>query len=403
MKIGILRESKKPPDTRVPLTPGQCRYIIQNYPGIRISVQPSPFRCFSDEQYHEEGICLTNDLNDCDILMGVKEVATDLLIPDKTYFFFSHTIKKQNHNRNLLKAILEKKIRLIDYELITDDKGIRLIGFGRWAGIVGAYHGIRAFCLKNGTGTLPPPQNLQSLDEIFKAVGRQVLPPVRLVITGGGRVAKGAEEIMQHAGIEKMPAEEFLKADSLARPVYVQLDPGDYNRHKSGKHFDLYHYFRAPEKYESNFDRFGSRADILIMAAFWNPKAPLLFTKEDMRGKKFSIRVIADITCDMNGSVPSTIQTSTFENPYYDYNPFTDKAETAFSDPGNITVMAIDNLPCGLPREASADFGEMITAHIIPQLVKNDPHDNLERATISIHGDLTAPFSYLYDWVFQPH
>jgi|WetSurSiteA1Bulk_404760.scaffolds.fasta_scaffold01225_2 saccharopine dehydrogenase (NAD+, L-lysine forming) len=402
MKIGILKETKIPSDNRVPLTPKQCKLILEEFPGTEIIVQPGNGRCFSDKDYRNEGIEVGSDLRDCDVMMGVKEVDTVRLIPGKTYFFFSHTIKKQNQNKNLLRAVLDKHIRLVDYETLTDSKGVRIIGFGRWAGLVGTYNGLRAICVKHHLCALPPPEECQGLEEMMKKASAAKLPPLRIAMTGDGRVAGGSEEMMNAFGITKVTVEDYMSPKRFDMPVYVQLDPEKYNKHKTEMHFDLQHFFNHPEEYESDFNRFCDKTDLLVMAAYWDPRAPVLFTPENMQDKNFRIRVIADITCDLNGSVPSTIRTTTFQEPYYDFNPSTGKEETAFCNPGNITVMSIDNLPCGLPMEASRDFGHNIIKSILPLLLYGDSENIIARATIAEEGKLTANFSYLSDWVDQP-
>jgi alanine dehydrogenase len=398
-KIGIVRETKTPADNRVPLTPEQCKRVENAYPGIKVIVQPSDCRCFKDEAYVREGILVKNDLSECDILMGVKEVLPHELIPGKTYFFFSHTIKKQNHNKALLQSVLEKQIRLIDYETLTDIRGGRIIGFGRWAGLVGTYNGIRALCKRYRFSELLPPQECRSLNHMMQQASLCKIPPVKIALTGDGRVAGGSEEMLKAFGILKISVEEFLSSGQTDKPVYVQLGPDQYNRHKSGLSFDLHHFFRAPQEYESYFDRFCDKADMLITAAFWDPRAPLLFTRERIKDKSFKIRVIADITCDINGSLPSSIRTTSFADPYFDFNRTSGKEEIAFSHPENITVMTIDNLPCGIPEEASEDFGNHLMEHILPLLFQGDRDEILARATIAENGRLTERYNYLTEWV----
>ena len=399
MNIGILRETKSPAENRVPFTPKQCRQIGKEHPELKIFVQPSNSRCFTDKEYEQEGIVLMNDLSGCDVLMGVKEVKPQDLMPGKMYFFFSHTIKKQKHNKALLKTILEKNIHLVDYETLTYYEGARIVGFGRWAGLVGAYNGVRALCIRYHIPRLLPPQECRDLKEMIGQASGCKLSPVRIAITGDGRVANGAEEMLLTFGVDKVGVEEYLNNPNPGKPVYVKLGPENYNRNKSGARFDLHHFFNSPDAYESHFGRFCDRTDLLIMAAYWDPKAPVLFTPDRMRDKDFSIKLIADITCDINGSVPSSIRTTSFSDPYYDYNPATGKEEAAFSHPDNITVMTIDNLPCGLPVEASLDFGNGFMKYVLPLLINGDPDNILARATIANHGKLAERYSYLADWV----
>ncbi len=399
MKIGILRETKTPPDNRVPLSPKQCRQLEDRYKGLQVWVQPSTFRCFQDEDYEREKIRLSEDLSACDILLGVKEVNPQYLMQDKTYLFFSHTIKKQMHNKTLLKTILEKHIRLIDYEILTDKNDLRIIGFGRWAGLVGAYNGLGALGMRHHLPALLPPQECQGLKEMMKRASVYKLPPVRIVVTGDGRVAGGVEEMLWASDIRKTDADEYLNDQHPGKSVYVKLSPDQYYRNKLGNPFDLHHFFSFPHAYESNFDRFCNRTDMLIMASFWDPRAPVLFTPDQMNTPGFCIKVIADITCDLNGSVPSTIRTTTFSDPFYDYNPATGLEELPFSHPDHVTVMAIDNLPCGLPVEASVDFGNSLLKSVIPLMIGGDCDGILQRATIAENGKLTEKYTYLEEWV----
>jgi len=402
MKIGIVRETKTPVDNRVPLSPAQCRQVEDTYPGIQVMVQPSDCRCFSDAAYEKEGIMVKHDLSECDVLMGIKEVMPRDLIPRKTYFFFSHTIKKQKHNKALLQSVLDKQIRLVDYETLTDIRGVRMIGFGRWAGLVGTYTGIRALCKRNRLSELLPPQECHTLNNMMEQASRCKIPPVRIALTGDGRVAGGSEEMLKAFGISKISVEEYLGNRQADKPVYVQLGPDGYNRHRSGKSFDLLHFFRAPVEYESHFIRFCDKTDILITAAFWDPRAPLLFTADQVSDTNFRIRVIADITCDINGSLPSSIRTTSFADPYYDFNRKLRKEEPAFSHPDHITVMTIDNLPCGVPAEASEDFGHHLMKNIFPLIFQGDRDEILARATIAENGRLTERYHYLTDWVNEP-
>ncbi len=399
MNIGILRETKTPADSRVPFSPAQCRQVEDEYPGIRIFVQPSPTRCFTDKEYSDEGIDLTDNLDHCDVLLGVKEVKTRYLLPDKTYFIFSHTIKKQPYNKGLLQSILEKKIRLVDYEMLTDGKGVRIIGFGRWAGLAGTYIGLRAWSIRHGNTSLVPVQDCNGLEDMMQRASASRPGIIRIALTGDGRVAGGAEEMLNAFGVRKVTTKEYLTNEHFDGPVYTQLDPSKYNVHQSGREFNLHHFFNFPHEYSSNFGRFCPKTDLLIMAAYWDPRSPVLFTAQDMQKPDFNIRVIADITCDIMGSVPSSLRTTTFEEPYFDYDRSLEKEARPFSDPGNVTMMTIDNLPCGLPKEASIDFGHHIIKNIVPLLMGEDNENIIERATIAREGRLTNQYSYLEEWV----
>jgi len=399
MKIGIIREEKVPHDKRVALTPLQCKQILNDFPDVKVVVQPSDYRCFTNEEYKMHAIPMAEDLSDCDVLLGVKEVPVDHLIPGKKYMFFSHTIKKQKHNRNLLRAVLEKKIQLIDYECLVDIHENRVIGFGRFAGIVGAYNGIMAYGLKYGLFKIKPAHLCHDKKEVFKELERINIPNIKIVVTGGGRVANGAMETLGVLGVRKVTAFEFLNY-SFREPVYVQLHSEDYYKPKDGSEFKKSDFYKHPENFDCYFasgNSFASFCDLLIHCTFWDPKAPVLFTVAQMRNPKFKTSVIADVTCDLNGSIPSTIKATTIEDKFYGYNPNSEQIEEAFA-PSTITVMSIDNLPCELPRDASDGFGKHLLERVVPFLVGED--DGLiERASIAKDGKLMPHFEYLKDYV----
>lgn len=398
MKIGVIREGKVPHDKRVPFTPVQCKYLLEEYPNLKLAVQPSPYRCYTDAEYLQQGVLLQEDMSDCDVLMGVKEVPKQDLIPGKKYFFFSHTIKKQPHNKGLMQALIEKKIQIIDYETLVDENNHRVIGFGRYAGIVGAYNGIMAYGLKYGLYNLKAAHLCHDKKELFKELEKVNLPNLKIVVTGGGRVANGAIETLGALEIRKVTVYEFLNY-SFREPVYVQLHSEDYHEFKDGSLWNQEEFYKHPEKFNCTFAEPGSYAsacDLLIHCTFWDPKAPVLFSKEEMRGHRFHISVIADVTCDINGSIPSTMKPSTIDDKFYGYNPFTETLEAPFA-PSTITVMAIDNLPCELPRDASEGFGKNLMERVIPSLVGTDT-GLIERASITKDGALMPRFSYLSDY-----
>ncbi len=398
MKLGILREGKIPPDNRVPLTPEQCVEVQGKFKNVQVIVQKSNFRCFSDEEYRKNGISVQEDMSDCDVLMGVKEVPVNDLLPGRIYFFFSHTIKKQEYNRKLLQIILQRKIRLVDYEVLTDKEGFRIIGFGRFAGLAGAYNGLRALGLRRNLFDLKPAHHCAGLEEMLSQLNLINLPPVKIAVTGDGRVANGVLEVLEFMKIQRLSPKQFLNTEQPGHPVYTQLLPDHYARRKDGSTFELMHFFQHPEMYENVFLPFARSTDLLIASAYWDPKAPLLFTTEDMRRKDFRIRVISDITCDIDGSVPSTKRASTIEDPFYDYNPQTGLLEPPFSSEKNITVQAVDNLPNELPKDASRDFGRSLIDKVFPSLFGEDTDGIIERATVTKDGKLTERFSYLQDF-----
>lgn len=399
MRIGIIREGKAPPDKRVPFTPEQCRFINDSIPGMEMVVQPSVIRCFRDEEYLAQGIDVREDLSDCDVLMGVKEVPVADLLPGKIYFFFSHTIKKQPNNRKLLQEIIRRKIQLVDYEVLTDKYGMRIIGFGRYAGLVGAYNGFRAYGLRNGLFNLKPAWMCNDLDEMIHELRQIELPAIRIAVTGGGRVAGGVLELLNGLSIRKLDVDEYLLGFDYDGPVYVQLNPGDYNRHRLGLPFDLVHFYNHPTDYVGTFGKFLPFTDMLIGAAYWDPKAPVLFNLDDTKNENFRISVIADITCDIDGSIPTTRRASTIDDPFYDFDPSTFQLKAPFSSENHISVMAVDNLPCELPKDASYDFGKNLISKVLPFFSGSDPDQIIERASITKNGNLTDRFEYLKDYV----
>lgn len=397
-KIGVLREEKSPPDKRVPLTPLICSELTRQYPNVEIVVQPSSIRCYSDEEYTSFGVTLQEDLGDCDILMGVKEVPSELVIPGKKYFFFSHTIKKQQHNQKLMKAIIAKKIQMIDYETLTDKNHNRIIGFGRYAGVVGAYNGILGYGLKYDLFRLKPAHLCRDRAEMEEELRRVKLPNIKIALTGGGRVANGVIETLSALRIRKVTPEEFLMA-SFREPVYCQLNPRDYVEQPDDHNFDLNDFFKHPEHFVSKFGAFTKVTDLYISAHYWDPRAPKMFTQEDMKAKDFHISVIADITCDIDGSVPTTLRASSIGQPFYGYNIVKNREDLPFTK-DTICIMAVDNLPCELPRDASDDFGKDLSERVLPFLFGEDPDQIIERATIAKNGKLNPGFDYLKDYAY---
>lgn len=397
-KIGIIRETKNPPDKRVALSPEQCVEVLKQYPGLELYVQPSPLRGFTDEEYKSAGITLKEDVSDCDILLGIKEVKMETLIPNKTYFFFSHTIKKQPYNRTLLQTILKSNIRLIDYETLTDIHGNRIIAFGRYAGIVGAYNGILTYGKKYNLFHLKPANLCLDKAEMRSEYAKIKLPNIKIVLTGGGRVANGSIEVLDAMGIKKVTPDDILHK-TFDEPVYAQLRSKDYHTSIDGTEWDSDDFYNNPAKYKSTFTAFAEKADILIACAFWDPKAPRLFTFEDIKKDSFKLRVIADVTCDINGSIPTTIKATTIADPVYDFNPITEKEEVPFSNVKNISVMSIDNLPCELPRDSSVYFGRQMIDNVLPNLFGTDDSGIIARATITDKAELTSNYKYLQDYV----
>jgi len=398
LRIGLIREGKIPPDRRVALAPATAKHLQENFAGIEVVCQSSDIRCYTDQEYRDAGITVTDDVSNCDILLGIKEVPVDQLIPGKKYFFFSHTIKAQPYNRDLLRAILEKQITLVDYECLTNDSGNRLLAFGRYAGIVGAYNTIWAFGQRYRLFDINRAKDCFDLEELQPQFKQVKLPPVKIALTGGGRVSKGAMEVLFALGIRRVSPAMFL-SQQFPEPVFVQLNARDYHVHKQGNLFSRLEFFSTPENYQSGFLPYAAQADLLISGSYWNPAAPVLFHREDILTPEFSVKIVGDISCDIDGPIPSTKMASTIEEPLYDYNPSDDKVEPSLSDEANITVMAIDNLPGELPRDASLDFGEDFTSMVLPNLLDSGSQEIVNRATITRQGSLTQGYQYLQDFV----
>jgi saccharopine dehydrogenase (NAD+, L-lysine forming) len=398
IKIGLIKEGKVPADKRVAFTPLQTEEIQQRFPNVNVYCETSDIRCFKDDEYQQADTEVKNDVSDCDILMGIKEVPIPRLVANKTYLFFSHTIKKQPYNKKLLQEVLKKNITLIDYEALKDRHGNRLVAFGRYAGIVGAYNALWTYGKRTGQFTLRRAFECFDVNDLKIELRKVKLPPIKIILTGAGRVGKGSMETLDTAGIRKVSPYDFL-TKTFSEPVYVQLSSADYHSRKAGGHFNREEFHQHPENYDCFFNSFAKTADILMAGAFWNPKAPVLFTREEMMEEDFRIKIIADITCDINGSIPSTKQATTIVDPLYDYDPVTDSVKPALSDGKFVTVMAIDNLPCELPRSASEEFGRDLIDRVLPLMLGDDPDEVIARATIAENGKLTRHFDYLTDYV----
>ncbi len=397
MKFGIIKERKNPPDRRVVFTPEELVRLKTEHPDAEIKVESSDIRVFTDKQYSDLGLQIVSDVTDCDVLFGVKEVPVEALIPNKKYFFFSHTIKKNPHNRKLLQAILDKKIDLYDHETIVDDKNKRLIGFGRYAGIVGAYNGFRAFGLKFELFNLAKAETLSGKEELITRLKRQTLPNIKIVLTGHGKVGMGAKEILDGIKIKQVSVDNFL-SKIYSQPVYTQIDVLDYNMRLDGKILDNLDFYKNPQEYTSNFERFTKVSDVFMAGHFHGNNAPDILTQEMLIAADCKIKVVADISCDVDGPIACTIRASTIADPIFGYLPIENK-EVPFTHPAAIVVMSVDNLPSELPKDASEGFGEMFMENVIPAFFNNDKDGILARAKITENGKLTEKFAYLQGYV----
>lgn len=394
MKIGIIREGKVPIDKRVALIPAHAAALKSSY-NCEVVVQPSSIRAITDKEYVNHGIALQEDMSDCDVLFGVKEVPIQDLIPNKTYFFFSHTYKQQPYNAKLLSACIDRKIRLIDYELLKKN-GNRLVAFGRFAGLVGAYNGLRVWGEKYGQYALKPAHECRDMQDMFDQLkGIDWPADLRILLTGKGRVASGAVETLQAAGIPEITPKEVNTYEGC---FWSQLDVKHYYKTSDGSPFDRKSLFADPSGYESDFMRYAPFAKLYIAGHYYDSRAPFIFTREDAKLPDFAITCVADISCDIDGPVASTLRASTIADPFYGYLAAEEK-EVRHDDPEAIGVMAVDNLPCELPRDASLSFGNDLMAHVIPALFDGDKDRILYRATECENGALTKDFEYLQTYI----
>ena len=396
MKIGIIREGKVPIDKRVALIPAHAAALKSSY-NCELVVQPSAIRAITDEEYVNHGIALQEDVSDCDVLFGVKEVPIQDLIPNKTYFFFSHTYKQQPYNAKLLRACVDRKIRLIDYELLKKN-GNRVVAFGRFAGLVGAYNGLRGWGEKYGQYALKPAHECRDMQDMFDQLkGIDWPADLRILLTGKGRVASGAVETLVASGIPQISPEEIAGYEGC---FWSQLDVEHYYKTNDGRPFVRKELFADPSGYESDFMQYVPFAKLFIAGHYYDSRAPFIFTREDAKLPDFAITYVADISCDIDGPVASTLRASTIADPFYGYLASEEK-EVRHDDPEAIGVMAVDNLPCELPRDASLSFGNDLMTHVIQALFDGDKDDILYRATECENGVLTKYFEYLQTYIDQ--
>lgn len=399
LRIGLIKELKTPTDTRVALTPKQCTHIMQHYP-VHIVVEPSATRCIPDAEYAAEGIELREDLCDRDVLLGIKEVKIEKLIPGKTYFFFSHTKKKQPYNRELMQALIDKHIRMIDYECLTHADEQRILGFGLYAGIVGAHNGLLTYGRKFGLYNLPAAHEVKEYKQLEEVYTQVKLPNVKIVMTGSGKVAAGILEVMTHFDIESVEPEDFL-THQYDYPVYTHLKGSSLYARKDNGLFHRDDFHANPEAYKCLFSTYIPQTDILMNGIYWDKHIARLFEKPDVARKDWRISVISDITCDIDGSVPINVGASTIAEPVYGIDRNTLQRVAPYQNDRNIIdVMAVDNLPNELPFDASQYFGAHFEKFVLGELLSGDS-EIIRRATICEHGKLTPYYEYLSDYAYR--
>lgn len=398
MKIALIKETKTPVDNRVALSPKQVAELNKRFPEHEIVVQASDIRAFSDDEYRKEGVRIVNGVEDCDVLFGIKEAKIETLIPGKQYFFFGHIAKMQAYNRPLLQAFIQKHITFCDYEYLVDDNHLRVCAFGWWAGIVGVYYTLRGYGLKHKLFQLPKPDRRFTLNQLLDSLRGIPLPAVRLFVTGAGRVSQGAQYVLDKIGACRMTEEEYLSDTPAETLSYCVCDVDRLVKRKDGGDFSWTDFTQNAKEYDSDFLRFAKKTDILICAHFWGPDAPVYLSEDDLRNPEMRIRMIGDVTCDIKGSIKSTVRPATHDDPYYDYNPLSEQDEAAFSSDRNISVMAVDTCPNALAMDTSEYFGSMLMKHVFEPMLKGESSAVIERSMILKEGQLTPNFAYLKDF-----
>ena len=395
LKIGLIREGKTPADNRVALTPAQCKWLHLNFDDVRVIVQHSDKRCYGDKEYLQAGVEVKEDISECNVLLGIKEVPVEMLLPGKTYLFFSHTKKLQPHNQQLFKAILNKKITLIDYECLEHDDGTRIIGFGFFAGVVGAHNGIMAYGNRTNAFHLQRVGSVNSFQKLIHTYFGLKLPNIKISVTGSGRVAHGVLEIMNLLGIHEVEPDEFL-AKEFTYPAYVHLKGADLYLNKHNGKYNREDFHAHPENYACTFGDFLSQTDILMNGVYWEKNIPRLFEMEDIKKESFRIKTIADITDDRDGSVPCNHGDSSIDDPVYGIDK-TSFERTAPYLPNSVDIMAVGNLPNELPRDASRYFGEQLIKFVLDD-IRLGGSDTINKATMVKDGKLNEPFLYMKEY-----
>ena len=392
--LGILREVRID-ENRTPFSPTQVSSVLNKFSNIKIIVQPSNRRCFKDEEYQNAGAQITDDLSSANIIFGVKEVDISALIEGKTYLFFSHTSKVHQYigqtikdeaiiyKKELLREVIKKKITLIDYENIREvsGEGYRYLGFGRFAGIVGAYNTLNLYLKLYNKKPLSRVYEINNYKEIKKLISKQNFNKIKILLTGSGRASKGAIELLKHANIKEVSINNYLNK-KYNEAIFTNISAKEHVEKKDGK--DI-----------SKVKNYLLETDIFLACHYWEPKFPKLFYPNQINEFK-NLKVIGDVTCDVNGSIPTTIRSTSIANPYYSINVNTMK-EIELNDE-DIAVMAVDNLPSELPQDASEEFGSSAISEVLPSLINKDD-GRINRATTASNGKFFKNFTYLNDFI----
>jgi len=405
--LSVLAEARID-ENRVPFSPTQISYLLNKFSNLKIIVQPSNRRCFKDKDYLEAGAQITDNLSSADIIFGVKEVDISILIKDKTYLFFSHTSKVRQYigqtikdkaiiyKKELLKEVIKKNITLIDYENIRDasGKGYRYLGFGRFAGIIGAYNTLNLYLKLNNKQQLPRAFEINNYEQVKKLISKQNFNKLKILLIGSGRASKGAIELLKHANIRQVSINDYLN-NKYDEAVFCNISAKKHVERKDGKDSSYQDYILNPHEYNSKVKNYLYDTDMFIACHYWDPKFPKLFSSKQINEFK-NLKIIGDVTCDINGSVPTTIRSTSISEPYYSIN--TDSMKEIELGNKGIAVMAVDNLPSELPRDASEEFGNSVISEILPYLIDKDD-GRINRATTASNGKFCENFTYLNDFI----
>jgi len=405
--LAILKEARID-ENRTPFSPAQISNLLNKFPNLKIIVQPSNRRCFKNEDYLKAGAQITDDLRSADIIFGVKEVDVSTLIKNKTYLFFSHTSKVRQYigqvivdkaiiyKKELLKEVIKKNITLIDYENVRDvsGEGYRYLGFGRFAGIIGAYNTLNLYLKLNNKQQLPRAFEINNYEQVKKLISKQNFNKLKILLTGSGRASKGAIEQLKHANIRQVLINDYLN-NKYDEAVFCNISAKKHIERKDGKTSTYEDFNLNPHEYNYKVKNFLFDTDMFIACHYWDAKFPKLFYPKEISEFK-NLKIIGDVTCDINGSVPTTIRSTSIAKPYYSIN--TDLMKEIELGNKGIAVMAVDNLPSELPKDASEEFGDSIITEILPYLIDEDD-GRINRATTASNGKFSSKFNYLNDFI----
>jgi len=428
--IGIIRETKNEWERRAPLIPADVKSLLAGQP-VQFVVQPSDLRIFREEEYLAQGAAICDDLSGCEMIIGIKEIKIKDLLTQKIYLFFSHTIKGQSYNMPMLRKIMELEDTLIDYERMINEKGQRLIYFSYHAGLAGVIDTLWAYGKKMALEGIESPfskikHSLQypdlphtktALQEVGEEIRIHGLPPAIspcvIGITGYGNVSHGVQHLLDILPVTSIePAEIAGVRKSKTRNRHTIFKTVFKEEHMvesiiKGQPFDLQDYYKNPDKYRSRFESYLDHLNILVNASFWNNQYPRHVTRKYIRELYAretmpTLRVIGDISCDVQGGVECTLKNTTPGNPVFTYLPDRDEACDGFEGHG-LVIMAVDNLPSEIPAEASAYFSSILK-NLLPDLLQADYSldfndlnlpPSLKKAVVVYHGELTPDYQYL--------